>query len=118
MRLKKLYVDNYKNLKGFSIYFESESGLSILVGNNGSGKSNILEVISGIFHDLYKEKIDRKIKCNYTLEYSLDGVECKIENRNGTVAIYISQQRGGNIIRRELFAQPRGPGTVEPAFRR
>ena len=88
MRLKKLYVDNYKNLKGFSIYFESESGLSILVGNNGSGKSNILEVISGIFHDLYKEKIDRKIKCNYTLEYSLDGVECKIENRNGTLRCY------------------------------
>ena len=60
MRLKKLYIENYKNLKDFTADFESGNGLSILIGNNGSGKSNFLEIISGIFHDLFKEKTGRK----------------------------------------------------------
>ena len=49
MRLKHLYIKDYKNLKDFSLDFENGNGLSILIGNNGSGKSNVLEAISGIF---------------------------------------------------------------------
>ena len=45
MRLKKLYVENYKNLKDFTADLESGKGFSILIGNNGSGKSNFLEII-------------------------------------------------------------------------
>ena len=66
MKLKKLHINQYKNLKDFTIDFESGNGLTMLVGNNGSGKSNVLEAISGIFHDLYKEKAKRKITCDYT----------------------------------------------------
>lgn len=49
MKLKRLEIKKYKNLIDFSADFESGKGLSILIGNNGSGKSNVLEAISGIF---------------------------------------------------------------------
>lgn len=47
MRLKHLYIKDYKNLKDFSLDFENGNGLSILIGNNGSGKSNVLGLYSG-----------------------------------------------------------------------
>lgn len=72
MKLKKLHIENYKNLKDFDLDFENDNGLSIIVGNNGSGKSNILEAISGIFCEWYgKCKID--FPYEYRIEYVING---------------------------------------------
>lgn len=54
MKLKSLWIQEYKNLKDFSLDFEKGNNLSILIGNNGSGKSNVLEAISGIFAEAYR----------------------------------------------------------------
>ena len=43
MKLKSLWIQEYKNLKDFQLDFEKGNHLSILIGNNGSGKSNVLE---------------------------------------------------------------------------
>lgn len=94
MKLKKLHIQEYKNLVDFTVNFEAENGLSILVGNNGSGKSNLLEAISGIFHDLFTRKTKRKIKCDYSLVYDLDGVECKLEQKDGSLRCYGPKRMG------------------------
>ena len=107
VRLKKLYIENYKNLKDFIADFESGNGLSILIGNNGSGKSNFLEIISGIFHDLFKEKSSRKIDCDYTLEYLLDDISCKIEQRGGTLRCYAPKLKA-----RDRFISDNAPNSV------
>lgn len=107
MRLKKLYVKDYKNLKNFTVDFESGNGLSILIGNNGSGKSNLLEIISGIFHDLFKEKSSRKIDCDYSLEYELDGISCKTEQRDGTLRCYAPKLKP-----RDKFISENTPNSV------
>lgn len=88
MRLKSLWIKDYKNLKDFSLDFEKGNGLSILIGNNGSGKSNVLEAISGIFHDLFLWKSKRKITCDYTLEYILDDGTYKLQRKNGILRCY------------------------------
>lgn len=72
MKLKKLHIENYKNLKHFDLDFENDNGLSIIVGNNGSGKSNILEAISGIFCEWYG-KVKYTFPCDYSLSYDYDG---------------------------------------------
>jgi len=54
MKLKSLYIENYKNLDTFTLDFSNNDELTVLIGNNGSGKSNILEAISSIFTALYK----------------------------------------------------------------
>ena len=107
MNLKKLYLQQYKNLVDFTANFEAGKGLSILVGNNGSGKSNLLEVISGIFHDLFTWKTKRKIKSDYSLMYDLDGVECKLEQKDGCLRCYGPKYMG---VRR--FIEHRAPNNV------
>lgn len=48
MRVKKISIGKYKNLVDFKCDF-SGSNISAFIGNNGSGKSNLLEVISRAF---------------------------------------------------------------------
>lgn len=107
MKLKSLYIQNYKNLASFTIDFETGNGLTMLIGNNGSGKSNVLEVISGIFHDLFKEKPNRKLICDYTLEYVLDDINCKIEQKNGILRCY-----GENFKSRNSFIAQNAPNNI------
>lgn len=107
MRLNSLYIERYKNLQDFNIDFNSESGLSILVGNNGSGKSNLLEVISGIFHDLFKEKKSRKITCDYVLVYDLNEVECRLEQKNGRLQCFAPGR-----IKKEKFIAECAPNSI------
>lgn len=52
MRLDYLRVDNFKNLRNFNIDFDQGSPTTVLVGRNGSGKSNLLEALIIIFRDL------------------------------------------------------------------
>lgn len=77
MKLKKLHIENYKNLKDFVLDFENDNGLSILVGNNGSGKSNILEAISGIFCEWYG-KVKYTFPCDYSISYEIDNHQIKL----------------------------------------
>lgn len=77
MKLKKLQIKKYKNLIDFTVNFESGKGLSILIGNNGSGKSNVLEAISGIFVNAYSAKAIHKFV--YSLTYEIKGKEVKLE---------------------------------------
>lgn len=77
MKLKKLQIKKYKNLIDFTVDFESGKGLSILIGNNGSGKSNVLEAISGIFVNAYSAKAIHKFV--YSLTYEIKEKEVKLE---------------------------------------
>jgi energy-coupling factor transporter ATP-binding protein EcfA2 len=78
MQLKSLWIKDYKNLKNFEINFEKGNGLSILIGNNGSGKSNLLEAISGIFADWYGTP-SGIFGTDYKIEYDLDGKNIILE---------------------------------------
>lgn len=69
MRLKKLKIAKYKNLKDIEINFSSN--YTIFIGENGGGKTNILEAISKIFSDLYSNKLGNSFKENYEIEYEI-----------------------------------------------
>lgn len=104
MRLKKLHVKNYKNLKDFTLDFESGNGLTMLIGNNGSGKSNVLEAISGIFHDAYKASCQRKLndlRCEYSIIYELSDNDLEIKREKGILRFWVngSQRRRDEFIR-------------------
>jgi predicted ATPase len=53
MRLRSLSIASYKNLRDFSIEFAGDEFIDILVGKNGSGKSNFLEALIEIFDHIY-----------------------------------------------------------------
>ena len=71
MKLLKLKVINYKNLKNIDVDFEKSNGCSLIVGLNGSGKSNLLEVISAIFSSLYLGKDKLIANFQFELEYQI-----------------------------------------------
>lgn len=52
MRLKHVYISNYKNLKDFELSFDNDSFLDVFIGKNGSGKSNFFEALIEIFRHL------------------------------------------------------------------
>jgi energy-coupling factor transporter ATP-binding protein EcfA2 len=51
MRIKSLWVSEYKNLKEIDLKFNSNL-ITLLVGQNGLGKSNLIEILTIIFRDL------------------------------------------------------------------
>lgn len=94
-QLYSLWVDNYRNLRNFSIDFEQTDHYCTFVGLNGSGKSNVLEVISEIFHCLYRNK---PCKFEYVLRYIMEGELYEIKNGkiNGTVVT--KEQLPRNVV--------------------
>ncbi len=53
MRLDRLHIrSRFKNLCDFRIDFDEASEMTVLVGRNGTGKSNLLEALTIIFRDL------------------------------------------------------------------
>ena len=52
MKLDKLWIKDFKNLKDFTIDFDVEQKTTVLIGHNGTGKSNLIEALVIIFRDL------------------------------------------------------------------
>lgn len=107
MKLKRLKIKKYKNLIDFEVNFESGEGLSILIGNNGSGKSNVLEALSGIFANAYSAKPLHKFV--YSLTYEIKGKEVELEQSIYRCQYYVD---GKVIAINELIKQELLPTNV------
>lgn len=60
MRITKLYIKSFKNLKNFTWELNPEYPLAVIVGKNASGKSNLLEAILTIFAQVRTDSVDKK----------------------------------------------------------
>ena len=83
MRLKSLYIKDYKILQDFHINFTSN--LSVLIGENGSGKSSIIECLAYIFGHLHKYFVlnDKTAEFidGYKINYTINGLDVYIESK-------------------------------------
>ncbi|HKR65954.1 MAG TPA: AAA family ATPase [Thermoanaerobaculia bacterium] len=66
MRLRRLRIASYKNVRGCDIEFPEEPWLHAVIGSNGSGKSNLIEAILEILVGCYFAKPPR---FDFTLEF-------------------------------------------------
>jgi len=70
MRIKEIKIAN-KAFKNLDVSLENNtSGVMAFIGNNGSGKSNLLEAISAIFKHLYDKK-KKNIPSTFSLIYTI-----------------------------------------------
>jgi len=68
MRLKSLYIGQYKNLRDFSLRFDGDSFIDVFVGKNGTGKSNLFEALIEIFRHLDQfGRADNNIAFDYKM---------------------------------------------------
>lgn len=88
MKIKKLHIKNYKNLNADLVH---NSDLIAFIGNNGSGKSNLLEAISHIFRSLYKSSY--KVDFDYTIEYETSKLSrVKIEKKGSQRNFFVNEK--------------------------
>ena len=76
MKVKELYIDNYRNLSGLTIKFDSI--MNFIIGNNGIGKSNLIELLDTIFNrNAFKEKdfFDTELKIQIHINIILEEYE-------------------------------------------
>lgn len=92
MRITKLSIKNYKNLQDFLWELNADYPVAVIVGKNGSGKTNLLEAIITIFQDLqlYSERSKSNSLPNFefelTYQHGEDSDEIVIKN-NGKLEI-------------------------------
>ena len=91
MQLRYLAIPNFRNLRGlvidFATHLEPRPGAAskaapkairshALIGQNGTGKSNLIEALITIFRDV---DLDRDAAFDYTLEYEIRGHVVRIQ---------------------------------------
>lgn len=80
MKIHSIYIDGYKNLKNIEIFMPEDSAVAAIIGNNGSGKSNILEAMTQIFSAVYNEQL---VDFRYKICYSIYNDNFEISNVDG-----------------------------------
>lgn len=66
MHLNQVTIREFKNLRDLHVDFDEKSPYTVLVGENGSGKSNLIEALSLIFRNL---DLDIEAPFTYQIRY-------------------------------------------------
>jgi predicted ATPase len=120
MRLDKLTIGStkdsvthqFKNLKNVTIDFDERHWVTVLIGWNGTGKSNVLEALAIIFRDLIAKK--RTPAFAYKLAYRWGrGAATKVINIDADpdrareeFIIHVVTRTENNVTQDKLFAEP------------
>lgn len=76
MRLDRLKIPNYRNLRSFEIDFDETESTTVLLGRNGTGKSNLIEAIVEIFREL---ELGGPPPFAYTIDYACHNYVIRID---------------------------------------
>lgn len=96
MQIRKLIINNYKCLQDFSIEFSisRDAGSStILIGQNGTGKSTFMDKILEILMSFSSDSIEEKIRYDYELEYFYKGSDVRICRTGTKYTVEIDQEK-------------------------
>lgn len=79
MRLLRVYIDGYRNLKNVEVEFDKETLTTVIIGENGCGKSNLIEAIVEVFRawSLGRQK---ELRFRYSIFYMLRGVKIQVRS--------------------------------------
>lgn len=91
MRLKNLHIQGYKNIQDLKIGFEDKDGITLLIGNNGTGKSNIIEALASIFAGLYEIRL-HKPSFDYDITYEINFNKVSISLQAGGYTIHVNDE--------------------------
>lgn len=96
MRIKSIFIKDFANIKDETFNFGNSNGLTLLIGNNGSGKSNLLECVSDIFSNLYFEEEGRPVKfaTPFKIDWNIDDVDYIAEWDGNN----LTKLSGGNVV--------------------
>jgi AAA15 family ATPase/GTPase len=71
MKLQKVYIRNFRGLEDVEVEFDTKKNVYVLIGNNGCGKTSILEAIS-IYCAIYEKKQSEYFDINKNCSDEID----------------------------------------------
>jgi len=87
MRIKSLYIKEYKILKDFYIDFHEDINTNVIIGKNGSGKTTLFEAIIQIFREPtlvnnvpYLKRAFKDLKLEFEIKYLCKGKDILFSN--------------------------------------
>jgi ABC-type cobalamin/Fe3+-siderophores transport system ATPase subunit len=97
MRLDRVYIDGFKNLKEAECDFDESRLTSVVIGQNGSGKSNLIEALVTIFRFADLNRGEPKFR--YEVDYQIGGKKIRLSNLSGKPTI----NSDGDVMSRKAF---------------
>lgn len=93
MRIDKVYIEDFKNLKKFSIDLDENQMNTVLLGKNATGKSNFIEVIILIFKYLdLKQDPPKELNLRYKIEYKIRQKKVIVDYLDGKYNFIVLQK--------------------------
>ncbi len=102
MRLDRLAIPSYRNLRSFTIDFDETQATTVLLGRNGSGKSNLIEAIVEIFREL---EAGDPPPFPYILEYSCREYSILIDADPGRTSKRLAISVNGKAMTQSAFLE-------------
>jgi predicted ATP-binding protein involved in virulence len=95
MRIDKVYIEDYKNLKEFNIDLDEKEMKTVLLGQNATGKSNFMEALILIFKnlDLSTEGKRQTTKFNYNIVYFIGEIRVDVSVKNNNYTILVNEEK-------------------------
>jgi hypothetical protein len=90
MRLDRVYIDGFKNLKQVMVDFDERCLTTVIIGQNGAGKSNLIEAITNVFRWVDLRRNEPRF--HYQIDYRIDGAKVCLSNLPDRVAISVNGQ--------------------------
>lgn len=101
MKIEKLWIKDFKNLRDFEVEFDKNELIGVLIGWNGTGKSNLLEALVLIFRNL---DLGDDAPFPYRLEYRCLKRQIQIDAGSGNLkASWIKIKIDGQSISLNRF---------------
>lgn len=118
MRLHRLQIDSFKNLIDLNVNFDEASPFTVLVGENGAGKSNLIEALTLIFRNI---DLDVEAPFSYDIEYHCRDRAVRVCAKEGRVPRFWAsepRQRDLKELSRKTFMSEDAEGrpNYRPAF--
>lgn len=87
MRIDRAYIDGFRNLSEFEINFDERRLTTVIIGENGAGKSNFIEALVEVFRSIDLNRGAPHFR--YEVDYRLDGKNIRLSNLTGRSTISV-----------------------------
>ena len=91
MRITRLKIPDFKNLKGLILKIDPKNMTTVVIGKNATGKSNLIEALVNIFRHLDLGEEPPKELQNYEIEYICRGHRVEVKATKGQVSTKVSE---------------------------
>lgn len=97
MRLDRVYIDGFKNLKNVEVDFDESRLTTVIIGQNGAGKSNLIEAIVDVFR--FVDLNRGAPRYTYEVDYRIGNHKVRLANRDDKPGITVD----GKSVARSAF---------------